>query len=204
MILLDPFRFAAPAGGSISFINATISGTSGSTPGAHQIGDLIVVVALNKADSTAIGTVAGYTSLITGSVSGVMAARIAWKIAESTAESGGSWPGSTRTQTLVYRGAHATTPFGNTAKSEIASASVTPTLPALTPSSPPALILGAILMNTNTLVTNAYSGFTQRTGGGAFTWTGDTNGASAGIGLTGNGQTLTTAYVAFSAEMKAA
>lgn len=201
MIILDPFRFAAPAGGSISFISATISGTSSSTPGTHQAGDLIVVIAENKTNDTAIGFWSGYTTLLTGAVTGAMAVRISWKIAEDGSESGGSWSSSTRTQTLVYRGAHATTPFGTTAKTESASASQIPTLPALTPGSPPALILGAILMNSATLVTNAYSGFTQRTGGSAFTWTGDTNGKVASIAATGNGQTLTTAYIAASAEM---
>lgn len=100
-----------------------VDGSSGATP-AHQVGDLIVVVATRWSTSAPTSVGSGFTDK--GSFAGTYAMRIGWKVATATNDSTGTWGSATSLYVGIWRG-----PLGLGAVAAL-SASTTAQLPGIT------------------------------------------------------------------------
>lgn len=93
---------------SIEFIGSNIiNGTSVSIP-AHQSGDLLVVVASGLGATPQLAS--GWTN-----INGSDIIRVAYRISDGTLANTGAFGSAIAVAVVIYRGAHATTPIGNTA-----------------------------------------------------------------------------------------
>ena len=84
------------------FVNASYySGTSTTTP-THQVGDLLIVVAVRWGSSTPPSLPSGWTSAHTGT--NTDACRVGWKVASATNDSTGTWTNANALYIAVWRG----------------------------------------------------------------------------------------------------
>lgn len=110
-----------------------VGGSSGATP-AHQVGDLIVVVATRWSTSAPTSVGSGFTDK--GSFAGTYAMRIGWKVATATNDSTGTWGSATSLYVGIWRG-----PLGLGAVAALSS-STTAQLPGITLQQPGSSLVG--------------------------------------------------------------
>lgn len=113
---------------AVSYIgNAT--GVNTATLPAHQAGDLLIAFAFRDGSNSTPGVPAGWTTLESNTTNSAGAV-LAYKVAASGSEVSGTWSNATSLVIHVYRGAHASTPVGDSAGAT--GSSTTVSYPALT------------------------------------------------------------------------
>lgn len=164
----------------------TNTGTNTCTVTAHNIGDLILVVAFRTGSNSTPTLVSGYTSLqtvVTNSAGSILA----YKIATATNDTSGTWTSGTNMIISVYTGTNTTTPIGGNAVATNVGTTVSYPALTMTNSSGSSWVAGiGTHRSTNTTINVAPTGMVNR---GSSTVAGtvsgnDTNGGVSSWSLT--------------------
>lgn len=116
-------------GVAISYVNSGTSATSTITIPTHQVGDLIIIQAINSAASTKPTVPGTFTSITTANTTGAFGSSAGYIIATTNTTTSGTWTNADRMMVVVYRGVSA---VGNTASDANNISNVNMSYPAVT------------------------------------------------------------------------
>lgn len=131
---------APPPPTGLTFVGANAAATTSVTIPAHQVGDLILIAAINAGNftttlptiPTAGGTVPAWNSELGNAGSNNTSMRVCSFVATATNHTSGTWTTATLVSAVVIRGQDATTPIGGKAEAPGANNVTTSIAPAIT------------------------------------------------------------------------